>query len=111
MSISDLNEHDATCVRRLVEKALEEGYQLTLTDQMETVVNRATAADPILEQVGDTDLNWLYLYRLGEQKVEKVGMFFLVYGNGPGETINDHSDKEECYMLYDYANEPWKDEG
>lgn len=111
MSISDLNEHDATCVRRLVEKAVEDGYRVTVDDGMECVVDLSTDVNTILADVGNVDAEWIRLYRFGERKVEKVGMFFLVYGNGPGETINDHSDKEECYKLYDYANDPWKDEG
>lgn len=108
-----LPEHDKIAAVRLVQSVLAHGHLITVSDGMETVVRRSADATDILKAMGSTDCDFLHAYaarRDADGKLVKLGMFQMIWGNSPGETIADSTANDFCDAHYTCANEPWADD-
>ncbi len=102
-----MQKHDAECVTRLVSEALRRGYKVSVNDGEEWTVKLSTDPAVIFPAIGSTDMDRLRFR--GPTNGTVVGTFDLIWGNGPGETISDHTIAGDgiCEELFDYANKPW----
>lgn len=103
-----LKPHDAECVTRLVSECLRRGYTISVHDGEEWAVERSTDPAVIYPAIASTDMDLIRVHG-GEGGVTHVGTFYLVWGNGPGETICDYTADVAGVAedLFDYANKPW----
>ena len=93
---------EAVVARRLVRKALELGYAISVNDGGEWTVKKSTDRMTVLEALATTGGDTL-VFRNAEG--EKLGAMVLLYQNGPGdELIADYSDNEAMNELYNLAN-------
>jgi hypothetical protein len=79
-------------VRRLVRKALERKWQISVHDSEEWTLKRSTSFDDVMAALFTTDADTL-LFRDAENTA--VGKVFLVYGNAGYEVISDYSDTSQ----------------
>lgn len=95
-------KEEAVVARRLVRKALEAGYKLSVSDGEEWTVKGSTNRMQVLEALATTGADTI---RVRTADGEKIGDLYLVYQNGPGdELIADYSDNPETDRLYRLAN-------
>lgn len=92
---------EAAVARRLVRKALEAGYKISVHDGGEWTVKGSTDRNAILEALATTGEDTI---RLRDADNNKIGSFSLVYQDGPGdELIADFTDNEIMEGLYKLA--------
>lgn len=72
----------------LVRILLDRGYSVSVNDGEEWVLKRSTDRTAILAVLGSTDSDTI---RIRDENGDSVATFLLVYGNGPGELIADHT--------------------
>lgn len=75
-------------VRRLVRKALEQGWTISVNDSEEWTVKRSTSFDEVMQALFTTDADTL-LFR--NTNGDPDGRVYLVYGNSAFEVIADYS--------------------
>ena len=68
---------------------LDAGCSLSVYDGEETTIKAATDAAAVLAALGTTEADTLTAWRADWKSWLS---FLLIYGNGPGELIADHSD-------------------
>jgi hypothetical protein len=91
-------KEEAVYARRLVRKALEAGYSLSVNDGEEITVRRSTDRMTVLEAMATAGMDRIYFHN-AEGKV--LGSFLLVYQNGAGdELIADYTDNGPTEALY-----------
>ncbi|ARK07588.1 hypothetical protein LAV_00213 [Sphingobium phage Lacusarx] len=96
------DKEEAAVARRLVRKALEAGYTISVDDGEDVTVARSTDRKAILEALATTGADTLIIR---DATGARLGSLYLVYQNGPGEElIADHSDNEAMEALYRAAN-------
>lgn len=83
----------------LIPLLLENGRTVSVYDGEEWALKRSTDAAAIFAAMATTDADTL---RVREADGEHFGTFWLVYGNGPGELIADHSDSAAVNVLWDH---------
>lgn len=83
------NTHgEVTACRKLVRLCLAKGYTLSVHDGEEWACKLATTLTPVIDALGNTDMDTL---RLRDSEGAKVGDFQLVWGNDPEELVSDYS--------------------
>lgn len=94
-------KEEAVVARRLVRKALEAGYSLSVHDGTETTVRKSTDRMTVLKAMATTGQDYLIVY---SAEGIRLGSLMLVYQSGPGdELIADYTDNEEMDLLYRQA--------
>lgn len=95
-------KEEAAVARRLVRKAIEAGYKLSVNDGEEWTVKGSTDRKAVLEALASTGADTI---RVRTMEGAKVGDLNLIYQNGPGdELIADYSDNPATNALYQMAN-------
>jgi hypothetical protein len=95
-------KEEAVTARRLVRKALEAGYAISVNDGEEWTVAKSTDRMTVLSALATTGMDWL-VFRDAEGV--KIGFMMLVYQNGPGdELIADHTANDAMDLLFKQAN-------
>jgi hypothetical protein len=80
---------EAKAARSLVSLILKKGYEVSVNDGCEWVLRRSTSLHDILSVLCTTGEDHLILRNASG---EKVGIFYLVWGNSAEELVCDHSD-------------------
>lgn len=94
-------KEEAAVARRLVRKALEAGYTVSVNDGEEWTVKKSTNRDEILAALATTGEDSI---RIRNAEGEKIGTLYLVYQDGPGdELIADFTDNPATDLLYRQA--------
>lgn len=70
-------------------------------DDTDTPAQRVKGAGAVWALLGHTDNDEIELY----DGAGFVGWLWLVYGNGPGELIADHTDNELCNALWQHVQD------
>lgn len=86
-----MNHHEIAEARALIRALLNAGCSLSVHDGEETTLSRSTDPGAVLAALGTTEADTLTAWRAD---LPRTADFLLVYGNGPGELIADHSDTE-----------------
>lgn len=89
--IQHLQPYDAKMATQLVQAALAEGLLISVYDGEEYAIIKSSDEAAILKEIGATDADKL-IFRTADGT--RIGSASLVYGNGPGETVQDHTDHE-----------------
>lgn len=83
-------------VARIVARAVDKGYLLTVFDGEEFPVMHSEDAEEVLDSLGHCDEEWLYIENASRQK---IGTIYFVYGNDPDEVVCDCTDKPEILEI------------
>lgn len=85
-----MNHHETKEARALVDYLLMAGCMLSVHDGEERTLRGSMRADDVMAALGTVEDDRLIAHdpATGEHR----GTFWLIYGNGPGELIADHSD-------------------
>ena len=81
----------------LVSLLLERDYTVSVNDGEEWTVKKSADRGVILEAMGSTDSDTL---RARSADGQFVADFVLIYGNGPGELIADHTANDAAESLW-----------
>lgn len=92
-----MNNHETTEARALIAYLLAQGCELDVYDGEERTVTDSTDADAVFAALATTDVDEL----IARRPDHRSATFVLIYGNGPGELIADHSDNP-------FANAAWQ---
>lgn len=85
----------------LIAYLIDAGCALSVHDGEETTVRYSTDRDAVLDALATTDADTLTAHFPDGSPVA----FWLIYGNGPGELIADHSDSLEADAAWRYVQE------
>ena len=85
--------------RALITYLLADGCALSVYDGEETTVRRSVDPVVVLDALATTDADTL----MAHFPDGNVAGFWLIYGNGPGELIADHSDEPEADAAWRYV--------
>lgn len=89
-----MQEHDKKMARAFVKALLERNCLVSVDDGGdEPALVQSGKRDEILDAIGNVDVDAVQAHDAGGKT---LGVFSLVWGNGPGELISDHSDNEFC---------------
>jgi hypothetical protein len=99
MSKSDHEKIEQPICKRLVTKALEAGFTVSVYDGEEWALKRSTNKAEIVAAMFSTDCDTLR-FRAADGTV--IGSVALIYGNG-AEVISDYSDKPVIEQLVNAA--------
>ena len=97
-------KHERREAHALVSSILEAGYGVRIHDGEEFTTDFAytdkNQLPRIIEDMGSTDMDFVYLYKPageagGKQVWSKLGYALLVYGNDPGELVADYTESVE----------------
>lgn len=92
-----LAEHNKIELQDFVDVVLASGYAAAMYDPDLVGWRKPTRdRDELLSALGEADSDEVELYRDGF----RVGWFWLIYGNGPGELIADHTANDVCDGIY-----------
>lgn len=94
--LSDMFQFDAFSARAIVNALLERGCLISVHDGEERVVTKSDNASKILDTMGNTEADQLTVFNMAK---EKLGSFYLVYGNGPGELVADYTANAFCESI------------
>ncbi len=83
-------------VARIVARAVDKGYLLTVFDGEEFPVMHSEDAEEVLDSLGHCEEEWLYVENASRQKIETI---YFVYGNDPDEVVCDCTDKAEILEI------------
>jgi hypothetical protein len=86
--LSNASPDEAKAARSLVNLILKKGYQVSVNDGCEWVLRRSTSLQDILSVLCTTSEDHLILR---DASGEKVGVFYLVWGNSGEELVCDYS--------------------
>lgn len=90
----------------LVEGSLKRGYAISVNDGEEWVVRRSTDKVEIMASMFSTDEDYIHLRTASG---EKVGYFYLVYGNCGHDVVSDSSANEVCDAIWQEIITPLAD--
>lgn len=97
-----MKDYERSVAVKLVEHCLSfPGTTLSVMDGEEWCVVRSRNNEEILDALGSTD-NDEIVWR--DINGTKIGWFWLIYGNGPGELIADHTDNAVCNAAYEASS-------
>ena len=88
-----MNRYEQAEARALIAYLLDAGCALSVHDGEETTIKASTDAAVILAALCTTEADTLTAWHPGWARWPS---FLLIYGNGPGELIADHSDSPEA---------------
>lgn len=86
--LSNASPDEAKAARSLVNLILKKGYQVSVNDGCEWVLKRSTSLQDILSVLCTTSEDHLILR---DASGEKIGVFYLVWGNSAEELVCDYS--------------------
>lgn len=92
-----MNNTDRTQANALIDLLLANGCRVSVHDGEELTLKRSTDRAAILDAMGTTEadtLTWRDADGLW------LGEFVLIYGNGPGELVADHTANPGCERLW-----------
>ena len=95
-----MNQHETAEARALIAYLLDAGCALSVHDGEETTLKGSTDAAAIFAALGTTEADMLIAWHV---ESARTSQFLLVYGNGPGELIADHSDAPEADAAWRYV--------
>lgn len=95
-----MNTTDRTQAEALVDLLLADGGTVSVQDGEEWTLHRSADRTAILAAMGTTGMDRLRWFRCGSHL--PAGVFLLIYGNGDGELIADHSDNAVCNALWNH---------
>lgn len=99
-----MKDYETTLARALIDAILAKGCAISVYDGEEWVLpafgDHGTDPVAIYEALGSTDMDVVLAVDATIQPDCKAGRFMLVYGNGPGELIADHTDNEFCNAIW-----------
>lgn len=81
-----MNNIEDKIARKLIETILADGLTISVNDGEETTLHKSTNIDQIVDAIGTTDLDWLYVY---DNVPHRIGSIMLVWGNGT-DLISDY---------------------
>lgn len=85
-----LKKWECDVLERIVDDALAFGYEITVYDEENALIRKATNRNAILDECGASEVNTLTFS--SPKLPASIGMVYLVWGNEPGVTVADHSD-------------------
>lgn len=94
-------EHERKEARALVHALLRTGAVVSVYDGEDWAIKKSRDRALILDSMGSTDADVLSARNAAG---ERLGTFCLIYGNGPGELIADHSDNDYCNAIWAQLN-------
>lgn len=86
MSVVMRQEVERKIISKLIDDALEAGFNIDVNDGEETTLEHSTNREAILAAMFTTDEDWIVLHR-GELR----GWVRLIYGNDGWDVINDYT--------------------
>ena len=95
-----MNQHETAEARALIAYLLDAGCALSVHDGEETTIKASIDAAAVLAALGTTEADTLTAWRADWKSWPS---FLLIYGNGPGELIADHSDSPEADAAWRYV--------
>lgn len=90
----------------LVSAALERGFTVSVFDCEEWTVKRSTNKAEIVDALFTTDDDTI---RLHTPEGERVGSFWLVYGNCGYDVVSDYTANDACESIYNDVIQPLAD--
>lgn len=94
---SELPNHNKIELEAFVDVVLGAGHQLTVYDGDDTWSDAIDERAEALELLGEMESDQVHVFANGD----KVGWFWLVYGNGSGELVSDYTANHACHALYE----------
>lgn len=91
------SQHERQEAAILVELILDRGYSVSVCDGEDWPLRRSRDKAAILGAMGSTDGDVL---RLRDENGDRVADFSLIYGNGPGELVADHTANSYAESLW-----------
>lgn len=88
-----MQDHDKKMATDLVDALLAKGCLLTVHDGEDFACQLCDDRAKILDGMGNTDTDEV---TVRDVQGYRMGWFRLVYGNNPGETINDYTCNDFC---------------
>jgi hypothetical protein len=89
-----IDSQEYAVISRLVNRALNFGWVVSVSDGEEVVVHKAKTLQQIYAEIAHTDATYLKFY----QDDKYFGTVMLVHGNGE-DVISDHTDNEHMVEL------------
>jgi hypothetical protein len=83
-------------VKRIVGRALDKGYLLSVLDGEDTPIRHSDDAEAVMANLGHCDEEWLIVSNADRKQ---IGIIFFVYGNDADEVVADCTDKAEILEL------------
>lgn len=84
-----MTDDEWSFVRPVLERALDQGLELSVFDSEEWSIKRSTDLDAVKRELGATCEETVVFHKKGASR--PLGSMFLVYGNAPDEVIADHT--------------------
>jgi len=94
--LSDMLHSDAVVARALVDAILSRGHAISVHDGECFAVKRSNDRAVILDALASTEADTLIVRDANDTK---LGSFYLVYGNGPGELVADYTCNPFCEAM------------
>lgn len=93
---------EARAARSLIYHALNSGYEISVNDGDEWVVEASRDRKEILSALASTGYDFVRCAKLNEQGDKIIAVFSLVWGNDPSgeELIADYTDNDAADELY-----------
>lgn len=86
-------KHERDQAETLLDILLRDGGMVSVYDGEAWALKQSTDKAAILHAMGSTDADTL---RWRNPDGVNLGSFVLIYGNGPGELVADHTDNDAC---------------
>lgn len=94
---SELPNHNKIELEAFVDVVLSAGYQLAVYDGDAAWSGATDDRDEALALLGEMESDQVHMFQNGD----KLGWFWLVYGNGSGELISDYTANSACHAVYE----------
>jgi len=85
-------------IKATINTLLSAGFEVSVFDGEEIVVERLVAPDMIFEAMKTTDEDYLRVYMRGDRSAVVWGWVRFIYGNDGTDVINDYSTNLESIM-------------
>lgn len=95
-------EIEMRIARRIVREALKAGYNVSVVDGEELVVERSTKQRAIMAALRTTDYDYLHINQIDDGR--RIGFVMLVWGEGE-DVVADHSDTMAMNALMERAGQ------
>lgn len=92
------NPGEARHAAALIDALLAKGCMLSVHEGEDWAIQHSTDRAAILEALASTDED--RVIARSTDGTERLGSFYLVYGNAPDELIADHTDNEFCNAIW-----------
>ena len=95
-----MNAQETREARALITYLLAAGCSLSVHDGEETTIRRSVDPAAVFDALATTDADTITAWHA---EWKRWPCFYLIYGNGPGELIADHSDEPEADAAWRYV--------